>query len=732
MIATSPCETWSYVPPFTFRWSYYKENSDQPAFATRLRLNTITDDAKYGGKTPQNLISHTLHALLPVERYGKDHPEYFALVDGQRKLTMDGGGPEVCSSNPEVIDIVASNVIHGLEQMPSLRNVSVSQNDNSAYCQCPSCAAIDEREGTPMGSHLALVNAVAERVERRFPEVKIGTLAYWYTRKTPRTIRPRRNVQIQLCSIECSTLYPLDDPNCRKNREFCADMDAWGRVCDDLWIWNYNTNFRFYDLPFPNLRVIGPNLRYFLKNHVKGVFMQANGNGNGGELCDLRNYVLARCLWNPALDSWELAKEFCSLHYGAAGETMIAYLTYLHDHAERTGLEPTCFPMPFEVGLEPDSADRIFSLFQKALAEAENETVRNRVEKASISARRALIEVGGKMEVRDGRLRVVYPAKYGSLVSDYVALTKKHGQTRAEEWQPIEHFYGVLKKATEEGYRAEALENSVWRLVVVGEDNGKVVELRYLPSARDFLMPARYRSTRYLFDHLTLSELGEAGYRHTEPAAFEMERKPDGLRLTKRLKDGDKVEKWIGFDPTDPSAIRFRTVVTRGGAAPKTFRLRVHPEFFTERATTDANVLGAYVLDDGWVRFNDGWRGRDDPGRTHLVSAKGGGFAFFNHPDRFGLSLAYDPTVLTKRGFDWSETYPMASLDLTTRDVSLARGQDLTIEYSSVTSPNPLGASVHETGEPSRRLDAERERPELEADDPVLRSGHRRRGHLLG
>jgi hypothetical protein len=246
-----PCETWSYAPPFTFRWSYYSENAAHPEFAARLRVNTVTHSEKLGGVTPQNLISHSLHYLLPVEKYGKEHPEYYALVGGERKLKMDGGGPEVCVSNPDVIEIVAQNVIKDLDQYPQLKNYSVSQNDNDAYCRCDHCEAINRREGTPMGSHLAFVNAVAERVEKKHPDVKIGTLAYWYTRKPPATIKPRHNVQIQLCSIECSTLYPLDDPRCAKNRAFCADMDTWGRLCDDIWIWTTTPISASTTSPFP-------------------------------------------------------------------------------------------------------------------------------------------------------------------------------------------------------------------------------------------------------------------------------------------------------------------------------------------------------------------------------------------------------------------------------------------------------------------------------------------------
>lgn len=693
-----PCETWQYVPPFNFRWSYYKETSDQPAFAARLRVNTVTREEKLGGVAPQNLISHTLAHLLPVEKYGREHPEYFALVDGERKLKMGGGGPEPCVSNPEVIEIVARNVIQELDQNPGQKNISVSQNDNDAYCRCERCEAINQREGTPMGSHLAFVNAVAERVERKHPQVKIGTLAYWYSRQAPKTIKPRPNVQIQLCSIECSTLQALDDPRCVKNRAFCADMDAWGRVCDDIWIWNYNTNFRYYDLPFPNLRVIGPNVRYFLKNHVKGVFMQANGNGNGGELCDLRNYVLARCLWDPSLDSWELAREFCRLHYGQAAGTLIEYLGYLHDNAERSGFTPTCFPMPFEVGLNPQSAERIFAYFQKALGQAENEAVRARVEKASICAVRAVLEVGGSLElqgdpqparpeaggpaIRLGTLRVKYPKQYGDIVGDYLALTKKHGQTRAEEWEPIAHYYQILRKATGEGFPAAQLENGTWRITVVGSDNGKMVELWHQPTQRHLLQPPEFRSLRRLFEYLTLSELGEQGYRQGEPAAFSLAPEGSELALAKTLKDGSKVQRWIGFEPGNPEAIRCRTLLTHQGGDPKTYQLRIHPEFYTGRVTTSHEIIGAYVRHHAeWILFNEGWRAGTGPKRAGLEQAKGGGYAFYNHRDRFGMALAYDPAKVERPGFSWSDTYPQAGLDLYTKPARLKTGESMAFEY---------------------------------------------------
>ena len=432
--AQIPCGTHTYIPPFSFRWSYYRENAEYSEFAARLRVNTVTEEDRLGGRTQQNLINHTVHMLVPFDTYGEDHPEYYALVDGKRDTNTRGGGPQLCVANPEVIEIAAASAIRHLDEHPGLRNFSVSQADTDAYCRCDACEAINQPEGTPMGSQLAFVNAVAERVEKVHPDVKIGTLAYWYTRKAPRTIRPRHNVQIQLCSIECCIVHSVDDPDCPKNPEFCRDMEEWGKICDDIWVWNYNTNFRTYDLPFPNLRSIGPNVRYFLQNNTKGLFMQANGNGLTGELCDLRNYIIGRVIWNPDLDADQLCEEFIQLHYEDAAPPILDYVRMLHDNAEAKGVHPNCFPSAEEVGLDPEISAQAFAYFQQALDLSPSDTVRSRVEKASIPAYKAMILAGGPMA----------DEKRAALIEHYIALCRKHKMSHAAEHTLAEDYFKEL------------------------------------------------------------------------------------------------------------------------------------------------------------------------------------------------------------------------------------------------------------------------------------------------
>jgi hypothetical protein len=130
-------DDFSYTPPFSFRWSYYKENSDSPEFAARMRVNTVVKDEKLGGSTRQTLIGHSYGRWITTEKYGKTHPEYFSLVDVERKCTLDTPGTEPCVTNPEVIDIITQGVLAELEANPGMENVAVSQNDVTPIVGAP-------------------------------------------------------------------------------------------------------------------------------------------------------------------------------------------------------------------------------------------------------------------------------------------------------------------------------------------------------------------------------------------------------------------------------------------------------------------------------------------------------------------------------------------------------------------------------------------------------------------
>ena len=232
-------------------------------------------------------------------------------------------GTNPCLTDPEIFEKVLGNVRKSLEENPAANIVSVSQNDFEGHCECPNCRKIEEEEGSPAGPFLRFVNRIAESLEPDYPNLTVDTLAYKYTQKTPKITKPRHNVCIRLCSINCCFTHPIDHDECPKSKRFHDDIIGWGKICDKLHIWDYTTNFHHYISTFPNLGVIHKNMRFFAENNVVSMFPQGNGQGVSGEFGELRAYLLAKLMWNPYMSDEEYyatMDEFLAAYYGDGWE----------------------------------------------------------------------------------------------------------------------------------------------------------------------------------------------------------------------------------------------------------------------------------------------------------------------------------------------------------------------------------------------------------------------------
>ena len=297
-------------PAFEYRDPFWFPAFDGDWAARNFSISqTARLQEKHGGQMVYKGFVHTFYPLVPPEPHFKTHPEWFSLVKGRRV----GEGAQLCTTDPQLRDFIVERVKAWLRETPDAKIVSVSQNDHAGACECPRCAAVDAREGTPAGSLLELVNYVAEKIEPEFPNVLVDTLAYQYTRKAPQTLRPRRNVIVRLCSIECNFARPLTDPS---NELFARDIRDWHRLTDRLYVWDYTTDFSHYLLPFPNYFVLGPNVRFFHENGVVGLFEQGAYQAFSGEMSELRAWVLAQLLANPNQDDRKLVREFVEAYYG--------------------------------------------------------------------------------------------------------------------------------------------------------------------------------------------------------------------------------------------------------------------------------------------------------------------------------------------------------------------------------------------------------------------------------
>lgn len=320
----------THIPELEYREPFVFDAFDGD-WCARNRMNSSTGrlEEKHGGKVRfgAGMFVHTFNRLVPPDQYFEVHPEYFSLVNGARLKDRS----QLCTTNEEVVQLCIQNVKAAIESDPEAFVYSVSQNDWHNYCECATCSELAEEEESWMAPVLYLVNRVAEAIEAEYPDKAIETLAYQYTRKASKTMRPRQNVIIRLCSIEACFMHPLDGCDSPENIAFADDARAWAKVSNRLWVWDYVTSFGHYMAPFPNLRVRDDNIRFFMENNVVGIFEQDAYQSFNGEFSSLSGYLNAKLLWDKNYDEDQAINEFLKGVYGDAAEPIRSYIDLLHD-----------------------------------------------------------------------------------------------------------------------------------------------------------------------------------------------------------------------------------------------------------------------------------------------------------------------------------------------------------------------------------------------------------------
>lgn len=431
-----------YAPPLEYRWSFWTHINKNADFAARNKVNGPDGlrDPKYGGRMSHGGV-HTFYRLIPPAKWFQEHPEWFSEIDGKR--THDNA--QLCLSNEAMRRELVKELQETIRRNPEPPVYSVSQNDCRGYCTCAACKALAEQYGGQSGAMIWFVNQVAEAIEKEHGDVSISTLAYQYTRVAPINIRPRKNVIVQLCSIECSFSVPLDH---ERNQAFKNDIAAWSKTADRLYVWDYVTNFRHHILPHPNLRVLGPNVRFLTAHNVKGIFEQGAYTTLGAEFAELRGWVLAKLLWDPSLNDKELIREFVEGYYGKrAAPHILRYIDHMEDAVAASGDPLGCFS-------ENTAAFLSFENLRagwKHLAAAEAAVRRypellSRVQAAQLPVLYAFLMRWDTLKGRAKQIGAAWPlaADIRDVHETFMRIARREGVTRLNEW---EEGFGALDKA---------------------------------------------------------------------------------------------------------------------------------------------------------------------------------------------------------------------------------------------------------------------------------------------
>ena len=369
------------TPAFEYREPFFTEAWDKD-WAARNRVNGQATrlDRSTGGKITYYPFVHTFFRLVPVEKYGESHPEYFSLVDGKR---VGGERSQLCLTNPDVLRIATETLLQWIDEHPEAKIYSVSENDCGNQCQCENCKAVDEEEGSPSGAILRFVNAIAAEVAKKHPDKLIDTLAYGYSEKPPKITKPADNVRVRMCPIGACQAHPYE--KCPKDASVVSNLKAWHQITDNLYIWHYNISFGHYLIPFPDFEELGADADMYHRNGVKGVFWQGDySSGGGGEFAELRSWVLAKLSWNTKADWSALVDDFMNGYYGKAAPYIRQYFDMLHKEVRGKNIHFNCGLGPKSELFSPKIIAESVRLLDRAEKAAKDDEALDRVRKVRL------------------------------------------------------------------------------------------------------------------------------------------------------------------------------------------------------------------------------------------------------------------------------------------------------------------------------------------------------------
>ncbi len=374
-----------YNPSFDFRVPHFLGRWDNK-YSNWHKINNFDN---------WGMFVHTFQRLVPPEVYFEEHPEYFALVDNRR--LKDG---QLCLSNKDLVGLLIENLGNEMKKSPEKIYWSVSQNDCYNYCECDGCQELYTKYNSYSGAYVKMANEIAEA----FPDKQISTLAYQFTREAPENIVPRDNVNIMFCSIECNRSMPLDDDP--RSAGFVADMKNWGKLTGNILVWDYVVQFKNYLTPFPNFHVLQPNISFFRDNNVNMMFQQGSGH-SWSDLSDIKQYLIAKLLWNNTIDADSVINHYILSYYGDAAPYIREYFNITHSELikaqETQNLDIYGFPVFYsEAHLKPELLLRYDDIFNKAENSVKNDSLYlKRVLKARLPSDFALMEIALNMPSED-------------------------------------------------------------------------------------------------------------------------------------------------------------------------------------------------------------------------------------------------------------------------------------------------------------------------------------------
>ncbi len=228
---------------------------------------------------------HAYEGIIAANRAEFDkHPEYFALVQGERKLRPD---VKFCISNAELRKLVVAHAQRTFQANPQLDSISMDPSDGGNWCECEECRKV----GSVSNRVVTLANDVAVGInDLKLGPKYVGMYAY-NQHSAPPTIKVHPNVIPSATTAFIGGGFSFDQV-VRGWQAQGARMGVYDYLSVVDWDWN---------LPRGGSGSRPAQLAKFLPDiHAKGVRFYDAESGDCWGPCGLGYYFASRVLWDVA------------------------------------------------------------------------------------------------------------------------------------------------------------------------------------------------------------------------------------------------------------------------------------------------------------------------------------------------------------------------------------------------------------------------------------------------
>ncbi len=267
----------------------------------------------------------------------------------------------------QLVEQCARKVINSLKNYtsPDRSYVTITQEDNTAFCSCPSCMSFTaECNGSISGAMVRLCNNVIDRVyeimetepehESYKRDIKMVCYAY-QAGEVPPVVYDEDLEQWTACrddvipNDKMCIWYAATKMSYRNgiyesaNDTVRTNIEGWGAISPEMWFWLYDQYYIYPTYFCDNFSFINSEtFDFFAKVNASFIFDEM-GSGNASDVTGFTNlklYLESKLMWNSSLNSDALTKKFFKAMYKEASDDMYAAFNFMRDYMSINHQDP--------------------------------------------------------------------------------------------------------------------------------------------------------------------------------------------------------------------------------------------------------------------------------------------------------------------------------------------------------------------------------------------------------